>query len=487
MTFTTPEFVIFFLLFFGLYALLPVRRRKVLLLVASYLFYGSWNAKFLLLLAASTLVDYAVGGALYHSESHRRRQLLISASIGFNLGVLGVFKYFNFFVDSAAAGLAALGLEVDFPTLQVILPVGISFYTFQTMSYTLDIYRRQLEPTPSFLDFAVYVSLFPQLVAGPIERAAHLLPQLARLGAGGNRADLSGFGLIALGVFKKAVIADNVAVLVELSYADPSATHPAALWIGTYAFAIQIYCDFSGYSDIAVGLGRLLGLDLVQNFRAPYASAGPAEFWRRWHISLSTWLRDYLYIPLGGNRGGWFAVRRNLLLTMLLGGLWHGAVWNYVAWGAFHGLLLVIFRWRFLHRIQERLEAGSTMLRRCTVGLRRFAFFHVTCIGWGLFRAESLQDCWIVVWKLLNFTEWNLGDWLRLVEQSGEGGYLAWSCAAMATIVLVQNLWPVGTFRVVDLAWRAPLPLRIAGVGSLLYLAAVFSPAEPPPFIYFAF
>ncbi len=484
MIFTTPEFVLFFLLFFWIYGNLQGRPRKIFLLLASYTFYGSWNARFLLLIIASTLVDFYVGGALAKEEDQGRRKRLLLLSLWVNLGALAFFKYYNFFVESAMTGLGALGLEISAPTLEILLPVGISFYTFQTMSYTIDIYRRKMEPTDSLLDFGLYVAFFPQLVAGPIERASHLLPQLVKLGS--QRADMRGWGLIALGVFKKAVIADNMATLVDLSYADPQASFAPALWLGTYAFAIQIYCDFSGYSDIAVGIGRLMGLDIIQNFKAPYAAGGPSDFWRRWHISLSTWLRDYLYIPLGGNRGAWFYVRRNLLLTMLLGGLWHGAAWNYILWGAWHGLLLIALRPQFFKGLLERVEARRWSQLLSTI-LRRLIFFHLVMISWALFRARSLEDAWRVIYKLVSPWTWELSTWMEAVRASGEGRYLAWMAGVMAALVLIQNLWPVGSNRVVEVAWRLPVPIRLILVLGLLYAAALFSPERPPPFIYFQF
>ncbi len=485
MIFTTPQFVVFFVLFFAVYLSAPARARKVLLLLGSYGFYGSWNAKFLLLIVGSTLLDFYVGRALADALDATRRKRLVTLSVVLNLGALGFFKYFDFFVESAVSGLASLGVEASAPVLHVLLPVGISFYTFQTMSYTIDVYRRTLEPTDSLLDFALYVSFFPQLVAGPIERASHLLPQIARVHEG-LPAKANGLLLIALGCFKKVVIADNVAALVEATYTDPSAVHAPALWLGTYAFAIQIYCDFSGYSDIAVGLGRLLGLDIMQNFASPYAAAGPAEFWRRWHISLSSWLRDYLYIPLGGNRGGWWRVRRNLLLTMLLGGLWHGAAWNFVLWGAWQGLLLVLFRPDWLRRLGERIEARPVR-RVISQVVRRLVFFHLVCIGWALFRAASLSDCRIIVGKLLSPAALDLGAWLPEVRASGEGPWLCLIGASMAALLLVQNLWPHDTGRLADRLGRAPFALRFACVAVLLYACMVFAPERPPPFLYFQF
>ncbi|MCA9541351.1 MAG: MBOAT family protein, partial [Myxococcales bacterium] len=311
------------------------------------------------------------------------------------------------------------------------------------------------------------------------------LPQIARLSS--LKPDLSGFGLIALGCFKKVVIADQIAAIVDATYADPAAASPLALWIGTYAFAVQIYCDFSGYSDIAVGIGRLLGLEIVQNFEAPYAAAGPSDFWRRWHISLSTWLRDYLYIPLGGNRGGLFRVLRNLMLTMLLGGLWHGAAWNFVLWGAFHGLLLVLFRPRFWHQLLERLGRNRAVGFGVTV-FRRLVFFHITCLGWALFRAESLADCATLMRKLVIDTFGvDLSDFAARVTESGEGRYLMLAGALMGALVLWQNLWPVGTKRVVEVWWRAPAAVRFVSLTALFYACALLAPEKPPPFIYFQF
>ena len=484
MIFTTPQFAVFFVLFFAVYGALGPRGRKGWLLAASYFFYGSWNANFLLLIAGSTLLDFYVGRALAASDDATRRKRLVTLSVAANLSALGFFKYCNFFIDSAVAGLTAMGLDVSAPLLEIVLPVGISFYTFQTMSYTIDIYRRTLDPTDSLLDFALFVAFFPQLVAGPIERASHLLPQIVNLAE--RRADLSGLGLIALGVFKKVVIADNLATIVEATYADPGSTHAVALWIGTYAFALQIYCDFSGYSDIAIGIGRLLGLDIVENFRAPYAAAGPSEFWRRWHISLSSWLRDYLYIPLGGNRGGEWRLKRNLMITMLLGGLWHGAAWNFVLWGAFHGLLLVAFRPALFRRLGERLDAHA-VARWPALVVRRLVFFHLVCIGWALFRAQSLTDCTVLLRKLLDPTGWRLGAWLDAAAASGEGRYLLFVGAVMLALVLLQNAWSVGTKRVVEVLWRAPAPIRALVVVSLLYSAMLLAPEKPPPFLYFQF
>lgn len=486
MSFTSPAFLVFFLLFFWLWPGLRGRPRQHLLLAASYLFYASWSAPLLLLLIGSTLLDFNVARAIGRSDDPTRRRRLLALSIAGNLGVLAFFKYSNFFVDSAAAGLHTLGLDLGAPTLGIILPVGISFYTFQTLGYTIDVYRRRLAPCASPLDFALYVAYFPQLVAGPIERAGHLLPQLQRLGEPEPpRPDLSGFGLIALGCFKKVVLADNLAPIVDAVYADPGNAWAPALWFATYAFAFQIYCDFSGYSDIAVGVARLMGVSLMQNFRAPYAALGPADLWRRWHISLSTWLRDYLYLPLGGNRRGPARTARNLLLTMLLGGLWHGAAWHFVLWGAYHGLLLVIFRPGFWDRLYQRL---TLRVGRPVVDLVRWlGFFHLVCLGWALFRAPTFADCGVILGKLLDPRGWQLGAWLVEVRASGEGRLLGLWALVMATLLLAQRLRPVGSEVWVARIWRTPPPLRFIVLVALFYACVLLAPEAAQPFIYFQF
>jgi alginate O-acetyltransferase complex protein AlgI len=483
MSFTSPAFVAFGLLFFWLWPGLRGRPRKLFLLGASYLFYASWSAPLLLLLVGSTLLDFTVARAIAGSEDPERRRRLLAVSIAGNLGVLGFFKYYGFFVDSAVAGLGALGLDVGASALSIVLPVGISFYTFQTLGYTVDVHRRQIAPCTSLLDFALYVAYFPQLVAGPIERAGHLLPQLQRLGEPQPpRPELSGLGLVALGAFKKVVIADNLAPLVDLVYADPDAAYAPALWLATYAFAFQIYCDFSGYCDIAVGVARLMGVSLMQNFRAPYTALGPAELWRRWHVSLSTWLRDYLYVPLGGNRGGPWRTARNLVLTMLLGGLWHGAAWHFVLWGAYHGLLLVIFRpaaWTALYR---RLP-----LRPLVDLVRWVVFFHLVCLGWALFRAPTLHDCRVVLGKLLDPRGWHLEAWLAEVQASGEGRVLALWALVMLALLLAQRAARNGSEVWVARLWRLPPPVRVVVVVAVAYACVLFAPEAPQPFIYFQF
>lgn len=487
MTFTAPHFALFFVVVLAFWARLRGPARKYFLLAASYVFYGYWSLGFLALLAGTTVVDATIARSIGATDNAARRKRLLVLSIVVNLGVLGFFKYCNFFIDSAVVALRGLGIDAQARTLDIVLPVGISFHTFQSMSYTIDVYRRHLAPARSLVDFALYVSFFPQLVAGPIERATHLLPQCERVGTPEERpSDPSGWGLIALGAFKKAVIADHLAALVELTYSDPAGTWPPALWLGTYAFAIQIYFDFSGYSDIAVGVGRLLGFEIMQNFRSPYAASGPSEFWQRWHISLSSWLRDYLYIPLGGNRLSAARTRVNLFLTMLLGGLWHGAAWNFVLWGAYQGALLVLARTRAAGALAATL-ARPPYLPRLWPYVRWFVFFHLVCLGWALFRAESLSDCVVVLTSLLDVGGWDLVEWFDHVHLSGEGRYLAICFAVIVGVLALQNRLRASPDVLVARLWRLPPPVRIVIVLTVLGATILFSPEKPPPFIYFQF
>ncbi len=345
MIFNSLDYFIFLVIVLLVYYYVNRRTQNIWLLLASYYFYSCWDWKFLSLIILSTITDYACGKVLGRQDiTAAKRKYALSISLVVNLGLLGIFKYFNFFIDSAATLLETVGLQPNLTTLEIILPVGISFYTFQTLSYTIDIYRGKLKPINDPLDFALFVSFFPQLVAGPIERASKLLPQLAKKRQVNSDDIYEGVYLILIGLFRKVVLADTAAIYVNQAFSHPDLFTSSGLLIATLLFSIQIYCDFAGYSDIARGTSRLLGIKLMVNFKQPYFSTSITEFWRRWHISLSTWLRDYLYIPLGGNRHGTFKTYRNLFLTMLLGGLWHGAAWGFVVWGALHGTYLAIHK-----------------------------------------------------------------------------------------------------------------------------------------------
>jgi len=379
--FNSWDFVVFFVAVYCLYLLLPTyRQQNLLLLVASYYFYSAWDWRFLLLLLSSTVLDYVCALAIDSSDSPRRRKAFLAASVTGNLTLLGFFKYFNFFLDSLRTLLAPLGLSVEALHLHIILPVGISFYTFQEMSYTIDVYRREIPATRRFVDFALFVAFFPHMVAGPIMRASALLVQFFRPRRITREFVITGVWLIFWGLWKKIVIADNMALIADPIFADAARVTWAQAYLGVVAFAFQIYADFSAYSDVARGTARLLGIDLIQNFDLPYFARNPSDFWRRWHISLSTWLRDYLYIPLGGNRGTAGRTSTNLMLTMLLGGLWHGAAWNYVWWGAYHGGLLIGHRW--LAPASPSAPAGSRWRRLGAI----MVMLQLTLFGWLLFR-----------------------------------------------------------------------------------------------------
>jgi alginate O-acetyltransferase complex protein AlgI len=392
MVFNSLHFVWFFVVVYAVYRALPLilspvgghRAQNWLLLAASYYFYAAWDYRFLGLLVASTLVDYSCGRALAALDNQRGRRVLMSLSIGFNLTLLGFFKYFNFFADNLHVLFGALGWQLDFVTLRVLLPVGISFYTFVTMSYVIDVYRREITPTRNLLDFAVFVAYFPHLVAGPILRATTLLPQIATPRRITPAQIREGLWLIAWGFFQKIFVADNLAPLASRVFAAGAHDTGVNVLLGTYAFAFQIYGDFAGYSNIARGTSKLMGIELIENFRFPYLVLTPQEFWRHWHISLSTWLRDYLYIPLGGNRGPKWKTERNLMITMLLGGLWHGAAWTFVLWGLYQGLLLIAYR-----PFATRVAAVRGVSARIAAWL---LMFHLTCGGWMIFRAPSLRD-----------------------------------------------------------------------------------------------
>ncbi len=388
MLFNTLVFWAFFSLVYLLYLLFRkhLRAQNILLLIASYIFYGYWDWRFLALLLTSTVLDYFCGLKIYHSPTQPAGKKFLILSVAGNLTILGFFKYFNFFVESTTWLLQRIGLPAPDYFLRIALPIGISFYTFQTMSYTIDIYRGKMRPTRDFLNFALFVSFFPQLVAGPIERARHLLPQILNPRQITPRFLREGIYLIIWGLYKKVVVADNLSRIVDKVFAGHATFYGSEILISLYAFSLQIYGDFSGYSDIARGLGRLMGFDIMLNFNLPYFARNLREFWRRWHISLSTWLKDYLYISLGGNRKGKIITYRNIMITMLLGGLWHGAGWNFVLWGFYWGILLVIYRLIFKpNGIKDRTN-------RFTGFLSMVVTFHLVTFGYLLFRSTSLNQ-----------------------------------------------------------------------------------------------
>ncbi|MCX7825951.1 MAG: MBOAT family protein [Verrucomicrobiae bacterium] len=401
MLFNTIEYFIFLPIVLALYYALNQRWQNRLLLAASYFFYGWWDWRFVSLLMISTVVDFFLALAIHRTEEPRRRKRWLIFSCLVNFGMLGFFKYFNFFVHSASEAFRALGLEVDAPTLHIILPAGISFYTFQTMNYVIDVYRREMEPTRDFLSYAVFVSYFPHLVAGPIMRAELLLPQITSKRVVTNEHLRTGCLLIFIGLFKKVVLADSVAADVERCYANPANYTSFELLQAFYFFAIQVYGDFSGYTDIARGTSRLLGIELPENFNQPYLSRSITEFWRRWHISLSQWIQDYLFMPLQmrWREGGSLATAAALMITFLLCGLWHGANWTFVVWGGLHGAYMVV------HRFTLKLFPQAAKKRRGPlVSLLKILFvFHLVSFTWIFFRAADFTTAFVYLTGILNW------------------------------------------------------------------------------------
>ncbi|WP_226389026.1 MBOAT family O-acyltransferase [Penaeicola halotolerans] len=397
MIFNSLEFAIFLPLVFLAYWFIfnrSIQARNVFLLVISYIFYGWWDWRFLGLIAFSSVVDYWAGIRIASTTTLKTKKAFLWLSLGVNLGLLGLFKYFNFFMTSLAEGLSQLGIHADPFTLNVILPVGISFYTFQTMSYSIDVYRGQLTPTKDPIAFFAYVSFFPQLVAGPIERAVNLLPQFAVKHRFSYEQGAAGMRLILWGLFKKVVIADNCAIYVNQIFDNYQTASSLELILGAVLFAFQIYGDFSGYSDIAIGTAKLFGFDLMVNFRTPYFSRDIAEFWRRWHISLSTWFRDYVYIPLGGSRVSKGRAIFNTFVIFIVSGFWHGANWTFIVWGALNALYFLPLLLRGKNRNNLDTVAEGRYLPNLKEFLQLSLTFALTCIAWVFFRAENVSAAW---------------------------------------------------------------------------------------------
>jgi len=465
--FNSYAFWIFLALVWGLYRLLPHRGQNWLLLVASYYFYGCWDWRFLPLIFTTTLVNYLTAIGIENSTSKRRRRWLMVVSASFSLGLLAFFKYWGFFTESAYEILTWLGFHVNRHVLNIVLPVGISFYTFQTMSYTIDVYRGQIKAVRSFKDFALYVAYFPQLVAGPIERSSSLMPQIThpRRKKQGDFAE--GLNLVLMGLFLKIVVGDNLGFIANgiFSAGKGELTGTEAL-VGVYCFAFQIYGDFAGYSSIARGVSKWLGIDLMTNFRMPYLARNPSDFWQRWHISLSSWLRDYLYIPLGGSRCSTAKIYRNLMITMLLGGLWHGAGWTFIIWGGLHGVILCIYR-----ALGDKMKLPGRWGRIiATVG-----FFHIICLTWVFFRADTFDQAW---------------EMLRLIFTAQEMTPLARYGLGMLTFLclpmMLYEIWLDQThtlrrLETVRWGWRAAVYCYI------VFMLIVFPPPVFGQFIYFQF
>ena len=472
MLFTSWEFAGLLLLTFAAYHVMPWRAQNMLLLCVSYVFYGWWDFRFLGLLLLSTAVDYTVARRL-QSHDCKHRRFLLAVSVTTNLTILGVFKYYNFFADSLVAGVAPFGIQLHLSTLNIVLPIGLSFYTFQSMAYTIDVYRGHFSAIRNPLLFGLYISYFPQLVAGPIERAQRLIPQLTRPRSVTADQLSSGALLILIGLVRKVAIADRAAPFVDAAFSNPGGVGSVELIVAVFLFAIQIYCDFAGYSDIARGTSKLFGVELAQNFAHPYFATNITNFWRCWHMSLSSWLRDYLYVPLGGNRGKPLATHRNVVVTMMLGGLWHGAAWTFVVWGTLHGLALTA------HRIVFRTGSRSRSLIAAVPRKWLWAFaawcatFGFVGMTWVLFRAPDLSTA---LDFLMNIAYWRQShDLSSLLMLSG------------LTIILLSIDLPQYIAQSDVTILRMPWVVRGLAYAILVLILVMMRPSDGAPFIYFQF
>ena len=482
MLFNSLDFAVFLPIVFALYWFVfkrNLRLQNLLVVFASYFFYGWWDWRFVSLLLFSTIVDYLVGRQLGIETNKQRRKLLLWSSILVNLGFLGFFKYFNFFLDNFKQAFSLFGMEWSVSGLEIVLPVGISFYTFQTLSYTIDVYKRKLEPTKDFIAFAAFVSFFPQLVAGPIERAKHLLPQFYTKRKFDYHLAVDGMRQILWGLFKKVVIADNCAIYANYIFDNSADLNGSTLFIGAIFFSFQIYGDFSGYSDIAIGTARLFGFDLMRNFAYPYFSRDIAEFWRRWHISLSTWFRDYLYIPLGGSRGGTWMKIRNTFIIFIVSGFWHGANWTFIIWGALNALYFLPLQLSNRNRNNLDIVALNKMVPSIKELLQIGVTFIITVFAWIFFRAENLTHAYTYVKTVLSKSILfaprflNMDDALYIV---------------MLTIgcVFIEWIGRTHLFALSNLEKRWNRPVRNVFYYTLIILIFVFGGQEQE-FIYFQF
>ncbi|MBF0267767.1 MAG: MBOAT family protein [Alphaproteobacteria bacterium] len=464
MLFHTATFTLFFTVTFGLFLALRGEFRKVMLLLASWVFYGWLDWRFLVLMVGSTSADYCLGLLIERSGNDRQRKMTLAFSVAINLLFLSIFKYYDFFAYNVQAALAQAGFTVHISLLNFALPVGISFYTFQSMSYVIDVFRREIKATNSFPDYALFVSFFPHLVAGPIQRASHLLPQLSTLKNTTLPNVVEGAHIFLIGIFYKVYMADNLAKFVDMVFEAPYADGLSSL-LATYCFGFQIYGDFAGYSLMAIGAAKILGINLTDNFRTPYLSSGAVDFWRRWHIALSTWFRDYLYVPLGGNRVTSSRMFINLMLVMLLCGLWHGAGWNYIVWGGFHGLLIALD-----HFLQRRNISAPPFVKWAV-------WTNLILIGWLFFRAHDIQQAVSMVTALA--TDFHLSS------KWGASSFIKALCV-YALPIMVMEYFLLRTNRKY---WFEGMSAtgRFAGFFGLSVFCLLFGKFDSRAFIYFAF
>lgn len=483
MLFNSFDFAIFLPIVFCLYWAInkhALRWQNVLVVGASYIFYGWWDARFLLLILFSTLVDYTVGRLLGGENDTKKRKIYLWISILSNLGLLGFFKYYNFFLANFISAFSFFGADFSTQSLSIILPVGISFYTFQTLSYTIDVYRKKLAPTDDFIAFAAFVSFFPQLVAGPIERATHLLPQFKTKRIFEYEKAVDGLRQILWGLFKKVVIADNCAEFANLIFNNSGDYSGSTLLLGALFFTFQIYGDFSGYSDIAIGTARLFGFDLKQNFAFPYFSRDPAEFWRRWHISLSTWFRDYVYITLGGSRGGTWMRVRNTFIIFLVSGFWHGANWTFIAWGALNALYFLPLLLTKNNRNHLEIVANESVLPSLKEVFQILLTFNLTMIAWILFRAENMTHAWQYLQDLFSKPLFSIPEMLS--EES-----VKMTLILLSGFLIVEWLGRRGQYAIEMLSQNRFKVFNYLFYSVLIFLIGMYAQTEEVPFIYFQF
>jgi alginate O-acetyltransferase complex protein AlgI len=478
MLFNSIDFAIFLPIVFLLYWFVTQKYLKLqnaLIVVASYIFYGWWDYRFLSLILFSTAVDFTVGSYLRKTENVSKRKVLLWISILVNIGLLGFFKYYNFFIDNFTSAFSFFGKEIAPNTLNIILPVGISFYTFQTLSYTIDVYKRKLEPTRDFIAFAAFVSFFPQLVAGPIERATNLLPQFYKRREFNYSNAVDGLRQILWGLFKKVVIADNCAQFVNTIFDNHIDYSASTLLLGAVFFALQIYGDFSGYSDIAIGTSRLFGFNLKQNFAFPYFSRDIAEFWRRWHISLSTWFRDYVYIPIGGSRGSRFIQLRNVFVIFIVSGFWHGANWTFIVWGLLNAIYFLPLLLLNKNRVNTNVVAQNRIIPSIKELMQMSVTFFITVLAWVFFRAENISHAMDYLNRMIDLSLFSIPE-IRPT----------FLFVLILLFVVVEWLGRQNQYAIERLWFKYPRPLRLTiyyGITMIIFLYG----GKEQDFIYFQF
>ncbi len=482
MLFNSIDFAIFLPIVFILYWFVfnkNLRHQNLLIVISSYVFYGWWDWRFLSLILFSTIVDYFVGLRLSKEEDKRKRQILLWISILVNLGFLGFFKYYNFFLDNFVTAFSFFGNPINPQGLNIILPVGISFYTFQTLSYTIDVYKKKLEPTKDFIAFSAFVSFFPQLVAGPIERATHLLPQFYKKRIFDYNKAVDGLRQILWGLFKKIVIADNAAEYANMIFNNSDDYSGSTLVLGALFFTFQIYGDFSGYSDIAIGTSRLFGFDLMKNFAFPYFSRDIAEFWRRWHISLSTWFRDYLYIPLGGSRGGTWMKVRNTFIIFIVSGFWHGANWTFIVWGALNAIYFLPLLLLKKNRINTNIVAQGKYLPSIKEFFNMSITFGLTVFAWIFFRAENMQHAMSYISEIFSAS-------LLSIPYFENGTQALPIILLIGIFLLIEWFGREGQYAIEQFGKKWKRPIRLAMYYSIIFAIFWFS-GKQQQFIYFQF